>query len=126
MSLDPKILWYIEKSLIYDSSMYDVSNYGHRIPLDVKGVDPVITYSGHGELVYIDNYYLKDYIGKDESVNPYTVDYMNFNFPTQMYHDGECIDMNYLQKLKDLGIIKYADATKLYNYNIKIEESNNG
>jgi len=124
-------LWLLEKSLIYDSSMFTSENSEHSIPLTLYGgrLPYTETISGHGEKINPSNnkYLLKRYIDVDtEDTLGYSVDYRSFVFPTYIDEsDGESANFGkHIEKLKKLSIVDntvgYSD---LFDYNLDLKDS---
>lgn len=133
--LTPYQLWLLEKTLIYDTSMFNKSDMGeHSIPLELFGGN--LPYkqiiSGHGErLLASGKYDVKQYINRmpgnnttgsvgememisdsslisqTNTIKKYVVDYTSFRFPTHIdvAEENNASFHDHIEKAKILSII---------------------
>ena len=137
-NLTPHQLWLLEKSLIYDSSMFSGDDKGeHSIPLELFGgkLPYEERISGHGEKIssVSNKYRLVDYVDAEtdntqekDFYDTYVCDYRGFRFPTHI--DGDSyfipIDVQHLQKLQNLGILNdIVHKIPIYNYNLILKDN---
>ena len=129
-NLTPYQLWLLEKSLIYDRSMFNKNDTTERsIPLQLFGGIPPYEeiICGHGEeLLSSGQYKLKQYIENEHDREKYSVDYTSFRFPT---HIDEAASMSanfneHMEKLKLLSIVDInSGAVNLDNYNLSLSDN---